>query len=106
MPNGDIIDTCWENGARHGKGFITKKKNGQRVEVLYYKDMKVKVSDQNPDCYDKMPLNLVFIGIFFTFLFLSMTSYDPIGWYIGAGIFYIIILIESACSKTKGYLSH
>ena len=38
FPTGEIIETTWEKGYRHGDGIITDKL-GKKSEVIYYYDL-------------------------------------------------------------------
>jgi hypothetical protein len=52
----------------HGQGTITEP-NGKKSEATYYYDLEIKLSDQNPDCYNHFYLNIILviltIGLFY-----------------------------------------
>lgn len=57
-PKGEVIKTTWLNDKKNGQALITLEKD-KTIEAEYYNDIQVKKSEQNPDCYNLAPLNLL-----------------------------------------------
>ena len=104
LTDGEQIQTSWIYNLRHGEGFIIDKA-GVKHQVQYYRDLQIRQSEQNPDCFDKTPLNLFLDSVILLFFGLIFYTGD---WRYGIGslIFYIIMLAECGCSKTSDFVKN
>lgn len=60
FPNGTKIEATWKDDKKNGRGFITNEKNS-RTEAEFFDDLQISKADQNPDCYNWAPLNILLI---------------------------------------------
>ena len=75
---------------------------------MFYNDLEIKMGDQNPDCYNLMPLNLFIVVLFILFVCFSIqsNSKDRSVYIAFAVIIYILLVVETAMSRTYAFLSH
>ena len=76
---------------------------------MYFNDMEIKLGDQNPDCYNFMPLNLLLV-LFFIYtvhLCIQNRGTENHKLYVLLAIFaYILMVAEGMRSRTAAYLSN
>ena len=104
MKTGKCINANWEEGYRNGEGTITDK-DGTKKKVVYYRDLEVQLDRQNPDCYDKAPLNMFFVIAAIAFTVVAIYLDDP-AYFGGTALSYIAMLIEVCCSKTGDFVKN
>jgi len=104
MPDGRIIMAEWQNDKMHGKGVYTES-DGKRVYAIYYNDIEIKMSDQNPNNYDKFHNNLFWVLATLGFLWAKYAFRN--NWIlIGFFICYCVQFGEIYGTKTYKYLNN
>jgi hypothetical protein len=100
--DGKVIQTTWVNGRMHGEGTTTDP-HGKKSDATYFNDLEIRLSDQNPDCFQSAYLNLIFVIIFWACIVTYSQGENGLA-IMGAILFYLIMLCETCCSKTKKFL--
>lgn len=61
LSNGDRILATWIKDKKNGVG---QHISGDKThECIFDNDLEIRLADQNPDCYNLMPLNLILVLI-------------------------------------------
>ena len=104
LPNGDVIKSEWEYGRLNGSGTLTDK-NGKEMQCVWHYDLMIPQGIQNPDCYNRAPLNLVLCLGALAFIPIAILEYNYL-FFIGLGVLYVVQIIESMCTSTLKYMTH
>jgi len=102
LPNGDEIDSTWENDRIHGKGILTK--GGEKTEMIWYYDLMINQTDQDA-CCDGFILNLFCLILVIVPVVLTIVMESPVFLGILGGL-WLCNIMEACCSKTKKFLGN
>lgn len=79
--------------------------DGKTEEVQFVHDIERQIASQNPDCWLLAPINFLFSGG----VVACIIAAEVTGWryaYIIGGACYLIMLIETCCTRANAYLTH
>jgi len=103
LPNGDEIDSTWENDRIHGKGTLTK--GGEKKELIWYYDLMINQTDQDA-CCDGFLLNMMCCVLMVVPIVLTFVIEEPVVL-AALGVLWICNICEAClCSKTRKFIAN
>ncbi len=104
LPDKTKIRCAFSHNQKNGLGHVTHP-NGAVEEVLFIHDMESKMSDQNPDCYLKAPLNLLLCCLAMGAVIAGVVYQGPFSYmfFIVAAGFYVGMIFETYRSGMNSY---